>query len=121
MAIYNMDIVDIELEGGDIHREYLNHALGQWDVKENRFGVRLFRNGVAEDLTGCSCTGYFTRADGVVKTLSGSVSGNTAYVILTANCYEVEGRFTLAIKVTGGGVTATMRIVDGMVNNTGAA
>ena len=31
----------------------------------------------------------------------------------------MEGQFSLAIKVIDGGVTGTMRIIDGVVNNTG--
>ena len=123
MAIYKEDIADVELESGDIYRSFLNHSIGQGDIKENRFGVRLLRNGQAESLSGCSCAGYFTRPDGTVKTLSGEnagISGNTAYVTLTQDCYAYEGKFTLAIKVSGGGITATMRIVDGMVDNTGS-
>ena len=33
-------------------------------------------------------------------------------------CYNYEGQFTLAIKLIGGGVTGTMRIVDGVIDNT---
>ena len=125
MAIYKEDLADIELTSGSIHRTFLNHSIGKGDIKENRFGVRLFRNGQAENIgSGYSCAGYFTKADGTVVTLSSSnagVSGNTAWVTLTEACYTVEGKFTLAIKVTGGGVTTTMRIVDGMVDNTGAS
>lgn len=117
MAVKN-DIVDINLETGNIHRSFLNHSIGSGDITADRFGVRCFRNGVPETLTG-ACTGYFIRSDGgTVVIAGGTVSGNTAYVELPEACYAVEGQFALAIKVTQNGATSTLRIVDGMVSRT---
>lgn len=118
MAIYHEDIVNIDLENGTIHRSFMNHSIGYGDDDANRFGIRAFRNGVAEDLGG-TCAGYFIRADGATVAIGdGVVSGNVAYVTLPEACYAVEGNFTLTIKVSGGGVTGTMRIVDGVVSRT---
>ena len=118
MANYKESIVDIELTKGHIHRSFYPHALGAGDENADRFGVRLFRNGQPENITG-NCFGLFVRPDGeTVPIESGVVSGNTAYVILPDDCYVVEGVYSLAIKVSGGGVTGTMRIVDGMVDRT---
>ena len=118
MAIYHEDIVSIDLESGTIHRSFLNHTIGSGDELANRFGVRTFRNGTAEDIGG-TCTGYFIRADGTTVVISGgTVSGNLAYVDLPDTCYTVEGNFTLAIKCSGDGVTGTLRIVDGVVSRT---
>lgn len=110
--------MDIDLEGGTINRSYMNHNLGEGDQKGNRFGVRVFRNGQSVDLTGVSVSGYFIRANGTTVSLSGSRSGNKCYVTLAAACYAVEGSFTLVIKLTGGGITATARIVDGTIVDT---
>lgn len=118
MANYREDIVDIELTGGNIHRSFMNHTIGQGDDDANRFGIRVFRNGQPEALVG-DCFGLFIRADGeTVPIENGVVDGNTAYVTLPPACYAVEGNFTLTIKVNGGGVTGTMRIVDGVVSRT---
>ena len=118
MANYREDIVDIELTGGNIHRGFAQKTLGVGDNNANHFGVRLFRNGEPEPITG-GCYGLFVRADGTTVAIpNGTVSGNVAYVILPDECYDVEGVFSLAIKLTGGGVTGTMRIVDGMVTKT---
>ena len=118
MAFYKEDIVDIELQSGTIHRSFLNHSIGSGDDDANRFGVRAFRNGVAENIGG-SCTGYFIRTDGATVVITGGVvSGNVAYVTLPETCYAVEGVFSLAIKCSGGGVTGTLRIVDGVVSRT---
>ena len=121
MAIYMNDIVDINLESGSIHRSFLNHTIGSGDTNANRFGVRTFRNGVAEDLSGCSCQAVFMNAAGtnIALTSYGTVSGNEAYVTLPQACYNVEGQFCLAIKLIKSGVTVTSRIVDGVVCNTG--
>ena len=120
MAVYREDIVTIELESGSIHRSFLNHSIGSGDSSANRFGVRVVRNGKIVDLTGVSCFGYFHNAEGtnIALTNNGTVSGNTAYVTLPQACYNVEGQFTLSIKLVGGGVTGTMRIIDGTVDNT---
>ena len=124
MAIYKEDIVDIELESGTIQRSFLNHSIGLGDIIANRFGVRLFRNGEPVSAEESSCIGFFMRPDGTNLQIHGStytgVSGNKAYVSLPQDAYAYEGQFTLAIKLVGGGVTGTMRIVDGIVNNTGA-
>ena len=126
MGIYREDLVDIELESGTIHRSFLNHSIGKGDNMGNRFGVRLFRNGEAIILgSGCSCEGFFMAPNGQNIMITGSgrtyANGNVAWVQLPQACYNYEGQFTLAIKVidTGNGVTGTMRIVDGIVDNTG--
>lgn len=118
MAIYKEDIVDIELESGSIHRSFLNHTIGSGDDNANRFGIRVFRNGEPEEIGG-TCAGYFVRADGETVVISdGAVNGNTAYVTLPESCYAAEGQFALAIKISSGSITGTMRIVDGVVSRT---
>ena len=118
MAIFHEDIATIELENGTIFRSFLNQTIGEGDELANRFGVRVMRNGMPEKIGG-TCAGYFIRADGSTVVISnGTVSGNVAYVTLPEACYAVEGMFSLAIKCSGGGVTGTLRIVDGVVAKT---
>lgn len=119
MANYREDILDIDLKGGNINRGWLNHTIGAGDEKANRFGVRVFRDKQPVILTG-TCIGLFRRADNETVPIShGVISGNVAYVTLPKECYVVEGVFSLAIKVTATDNTITLRIVDGMVDNTG--
>ena len=120
MAIYHEDIASIDLESGNISRSFLNRSIGSGDSAANRFGVRVFRGKEPVDLSGCSCYGYFRNSNGdnIALTSNGTVDGNVAYVTLPQACYNYEGQFCLAIKLIGGGVTGTMRIVDGMVDNT---
>ena len=117
MAIYNEDIIDVELTGGNIARSFMKKTIGEGDALANRFGIRAYRNGVAENLGG-TCLGLFIRADGGTLPVEGVVSGNEAYVELPQACYAVEGQFALSIKVINGNATGTLRIVDGVVDNT---
>lgn len=123
MAIYKQDIVNINLESGSIFRSFLNKSIGHKDDDADRFGVRVFRDGEAVDLSGLSCQAVFMAPNGVNIALTsyGTVSGNVAYVTLPPACYDYEGQFCLAIKLVGGGVTSTVRIVDGMVERTGTS
>lgn len=118
MAVYREDIVDIELESGTVFRSFMNKAIGEGDSNGNRFGFRCLRNGEPVSLTGSAVIGHFIRADGDTVQLNGEVDGNTAFVTLPSTCYAVEGQFTLAIKLSGGGVTGTIRMVDGTVIKT---
>ena len=108
MAVYKENIIDIDLESGSVHRSFTN-----------RFGFRCFRNGQPVSLVGSTVIGHFIRADGnTIQINGGAVTDYTAFVTLPASCYAVEGQFTLAIKLSGGGVTGTIRMVDGTVINT---
>lgn len=128
MAIYHEDLADIELTGGNIHRSFMNHTIGSGDAMANRFGVRLFRDGEAVSAEDCAVTGLFVAPNGTAYAItetnyegSTGTDGNRAWVQLPGICYAEDGPFTLAIKLTGGTVEGTMRIVDGMVCNTGEA
>lgn len=119
-SIIKKDIVDIELNSGAIHRSFLNHSIGMTDSGANAFGVRVLRDGNYVDLSGVTAEGFFRDPQGnnIAITSGNLIRGNEAYVILPQACYNYEGQFTLAIKLIGGDVTGTMRIVDGMVDNT---
>jgi hypothetical protein len=112
------DIIEIELNSGTVFRSFANRTIGEGDALANRYGVRVLKGGEGISLSGCVCTGYFIRAAGDTVIITGVASGDTAYVDLPQACYAVEGQFSLAIKVAGNGITATMRIVDGVVANT---
>ena len=118
MAIYKEDFVNIDLNNGNIFRSFLTKTIGEGDILADRFGVHVFRNGEEVDMAGSTCNGYFIRSDRATVPITGVVNGARAYVDLPSVCYEIEGHFTLAIKVIGTGITGTMRIVDGMVDNT---
>lgn len=121
MAVYHEDIVDIDLNGASLFRSFASNPIGLGDINGHRYGVHVLRNDTVVNLTGVSCVGYFIRsghADTV--TINGTVNAGNgiAYVTLSQACYAYEGAFSLVIKLVGGGVTGTMRIVDGMVVKT---
>ena len=122
MAVYKQDIIDINLNSGNIYRSFLNHAIGFGDNAADHFGVRVFRDGEPVTLSSVTVQGFFRNSQGQnIALVSGTVEGNVAYVTLPQACYNYEGQFTLAIKLVGGGVTGTMRIVDGFVDNTNSS
>ena len=125
MAVYKRDIVDINLETGNIHRSFLKHSIGYKDQKADHFGIRTYRDGVPVDLTGVSVQGIFLppQGDPIAITSGNIVDGNVAEVVLPQACYNYDGQFTLSIKLvdSNNSVTGTMRIVDGMVDNTHAS
>ena len=119
MAHRRDDIIDIDLDEG-IQRSFFNHVLSEGDISAIRFGVRVKKSGVAVDLAGAKPMGYFIRANNTTVTITGNTitSGNVAWITLPASCFTQEGNFSLALKLVGGGVTGTMRIIDGTVVNT---
>lgn len=122
--IFHEDIVKVDLaNNGVIHRTFLNRTIGKDDDYANRFGVELYFNGEALNLDTSSCIGLFMAPDGQNIIISDQnhayAGGNRAFVQLPQACYNVEGPFTLAIKVIESPVTNTVRIIDGTVCNTG--
>ena len=120
MAIHKDSIVDVDLTSGTIHRSFLNHSIGMNDSDGDFFGVRVFKSGVPVDLTNVSVQGHFNPPVGAPIFLNAGnyISGNVATVRLPQACYNYEGPFSLAIKLVTVNETVTVRIVDGMVDNT---
>jgi len=118
MAEMKTNFADIELDGGNISRTFMNMLLATGDNEANRFGMRVLKGGKPVALTGAACIAYFVRPDGVTLVLNGEVSGNEAFVDLPPAAYAVEGVFMLTIKVSGTGFAESLRIVDGTVVRT---
>ena len=118
MALYQQDILKMDMNRSGFYRSFLNHAIGKNDNIANRFGVELVRNGEPVDLNEATCEGFFLSPAGEHIVIMGQASGNVASVDLPQACYNYEGQFTLAIKVIGGGVTGTVRMIDGIIENT---
>ena len=118
MAQYREDILDIELESGNVHRSFLNHMIGAGDAAGQRFGVKLKRNGEPVSMAGAACVGYFIRPDGITLVINGEISNGIGYIELPEAACAVEGGFSLAIKISGTGFENTIRIVDGTIVKT---
>ena len=117
-------MVDIDLDKSGIHRSFCNRPIGRKDKDADHFGVNVFRNGEAFTLSGIQIQGYFINPIGEHIAITDSDhcirNGNSGWVILPQACYNYEGQFQLSLKLVGGGVTGTVRIIDGTVCNTGA-
>lgn len=118
MSLYQQDIVRLDMNRTGFHRSFMNHSIGKNDNVANRIGVELYRGNEPVQLGEASCEGFFLSPIGEHIVITGVTSGNVAYVDLPQACYNYEGPFTLAIKVIGGGVTGTIRFVDGQIENT---
>lgn len=80
----------------------LRQPLATMDANAHTFAVAVARGGQPADLSGARCEGWYIRADGATIPLDGEISGITASVTLAPACYEVAGRFDLAVKLIMG-------------------
>ena len=84
------------------------------DNAANLIGVEVYNNGTAASLSG-TCIGYAIRADGGTLTITGTVSGNKASIILPTSAYVIEGPLDIVIKVVSGSVKTTVGACRGYV------
>lgn len=86
----------------------------------NLIGVRAYNNGSPAYLDG-SCVGYCILANGASVPVNGSVSGNTAYIILPQSAYAVPGPICIILKLISGSTVTTLAsictTVVGLGNN----
>lgn len=68
------------------------------DNQANLVGVKVFNDGEPASLTG-GVNAYVVRADGATVTVSGTLTGNQATVILPSTCYAVVGQISIVVKV----------------------
>lgn len=84
------------------------------DNAANLIGVEVYDNGAAASLSG-SVIGYAIRADGGTLTITGTLSGNKASIVLPASAYVIEGSLDIVIKVVSGSVKTTVGACRGYV------
>ena len=81
------------------------------DNNGNKIGVRVFNNGQAANLSG-SISANVIRADGATVAVSGTASGNEAWIVLPQTCYAVPGVITVILKNTvSSDVTTLLAVV----------
>ena len=106
--------VPVELNDGI--RRLHGFPIGLADKAADTFAAQITQAGSSFSLTGADIKGYLVRADGQTVYLTGSASGNTASVTLSAACYAVPGPYVLALKVeTSDDNLGTVLMVDGSV------
>ena len=84
------------------------------DAYANRIGAIVYIDGQPAQLSG-TCSGMAILDDGTTVPMTGTVSGNTAYVDLDPACYSVEGSIRVFVKLTTGDVTCTLLAAVGNV------
>lgn len=112
--IYRSDIVRVDLDHA-LLRKHVGSILVTGDKLGNRFGAEIFRDGKPVDVTGCGVTAYFMRPGEDAIVLNGTASGSVAYVDLAQACYSKASSFTLTIKISYGGSTTALRVIDGYI------
>lgn len=95
----------------------LRQMVCEGDSNANRVGVYVYNDGASYGLGG-TCVGKVVRADGATVTLTGTISGNSAYVVLDQQSCAVEGAIQVAVCWVSGTNVTTLLIAYGTVVNT---
>ena len=88
------------------------------DNNGNLVGVRVFDGDSPVALTG-SCVGYCVQSNGASIPVNGTISGNTAYIVLPSSAYAVPGPIIVVIKNINGSNVATLAAICTTVIGTG--
>lgn len=85
------------------------------DNNGNLIGVKMFKNGSPLNLTG-SIIAYCVLATGVSIPVAGTISANTAFVILPSSVYSVPGPINIIIKnINSSDITTIAAVVSSVI------
>lgn len=110
----NMFDVDLRGKSGP---QMLRQMVSEGDSAGNRIGANVYDNGSVVTLGG-QCVGKVVRADGATVSLTGTIQGNAAYVVLDQTCCAVEGPIQVAVCWVSGSDVTTLLVAYGTVVNT---
>lgn len=85
------------------------------DAQANKVGVRVTKAGQPVTVSG-TIRGYVIKPDGTTIAVTGSKSGNTAWIILPAAAYTAPGRIMVIIKSVDGDRTTTLGACEGTMH-----
>lgn len=71
------------------------------DNNSHKIGVKLYKGTEPQTVTG-TVVGYVIRGDGGTVAVSGSSSGNEAWIILPEAAFAYQGRISIAIQIVNG-------------------
>lgn len=112
-----VNIFNVDLQAGKPNLFPLNCNAGEGDANGFRVGARVTDGGEYIALGG-SCVGKVVRADGATVQLTGTISGNVAYVVLDQQSCAVEGPLQVAVCWVSGSNVTTLLVAYGTVVNT---
>ena len=111
-----VNIYDVDLMKPSAPRQ-LKQMVCEGDAKGNRVGANVYSDGSPVSLGG-QCVGKVVRADGTTVQLTGTVSGNQAYVVLDQASCAIEGPVQVAVCWVSGTNVTTLLVAYGAVINT---
>ena len=95
----------------------LRAIVGEGDANGIKIGAYVTDGGSPVSLGG-SCVGKVVRADGATVQLTGTISGNSAYVVLDQQSCAIEGQIQVAVCWVNSSNVTTLVIAYGTVVNT---
>lgn len=108
-----VNLYKVELNNGSVPVVSLKQ-IHYGDAYANRIGAIVYIDGQPAQLSG-TCSGMAILENATTVPMTGTVSGNTAYVDLDPACYSVEGQIRVFVKLTTGDVTCTLLAAVGNV------
>ena len=105
-----VNIFDVDLQAGKPNIFSLRSAAGEGDANGFQVGARVTDGGEYIALGG-SCVGKVIRADGATVQLTGTISGNVAYVVLDQTSCAIEGPIQVAVCWVSSSNVATLAVV----------
>lgn len=111
-----VNIYDVDLMKPSAPRQ-LQQMVCEGDAKGNRVGANVYSDGSPVSLGG-QCVGKVVRADGTTVPLTGTVSGNQAYVVLDQASCAIEGQIQVAVCWVSGTNITTLVVAYGTVVST---
>jgi len=88
-------------------QRYIKGNFFSLDNVGNLVGVKVYDNGAEATLSG-SVTGYCVLADGTTVPVSGTRSGNQAYILLPQSALSIPGYIGIVLKLTDGNTITTL-------------
>ena len=92
----------------------LNGNVFSQDSGANKIGVRVTENGEPVTLSG-TVKAFIKKPDGETLDVTGTASGNEAYVVLPSSAYNVVGMLGVYVRIETSDQTITLGGIEGRV------
>lgn len=113
-AIHTQHLFRVDLDSCPLQAE-LPRPLSHTDALADEIAVAVRRGMDPADLTGVSVQGYLIFSTRQTLPLSGHISGSSAILPLTENCYAIPGPFTLTVQLISGNIRHTLLRLTGTI------